>query len=366
MRQIFNRLKALLSRRLFVGKKNQEKERSQSNTKFGGVSMDRATTELLREIPTETTDAERAYLYQFFKTQWLGRYDVIEIGPYLGGTTRAIALGMMHNRRRSPKSKLLTFDRFCGYLDRQSLLETLEPVFRAGGLNRDLEREIDTYGNFRAVFDAFHREKEYSSILRAVTGVLPNSPEEISTVSNLFRIEQGRRFDGVFVDGCKSWFSTKFFMSEVAPCVEKGATFLFQDYGWYTCFWIPAFLGAFESHFKLISHKDDTYAYRLIEPLGREYLDRKFPDNPSGLGRSYFDHLFGRLLEGAKIRQDIHAQQFHSLQHAGALATLGYRKEAKTKIMELRARGVREDYRERVEDALVSPTYLPGENRIYL
>lgn len=43
------------------------------------------------EIPTETTLGERKFLFNFFAQIWKGHYHVLEIGSFLGGSTRAIA-----------------------------------------------------------------------------------------------------------------------------------------------------------------------------------------------------------------------------------------------------------------------------------
>jgi hypothetical protein len=53
----------------------------------------------LDAIPSETCPLERRYLYRLFSTFWDPSGDVLEVGPFLGGTTRAIAMGMMHHSR---------------------------------------------------------------------------------------------------------------------------------------------------------------------------------------------------------------------------------------------------------------------------
>ena len=67
------------------------------------------------KIPTQTTRREREFLFNFFANQWSGTGDVVEVGPFLGGTTRMIALGMISNPRFGNDS-LHTFDKFDGYL----------------------------------------------------------------------------------------------------------------------------------------------------------------------------------------------------------------------------------------------------------
>ncbi len=45
------------------------------------------------EIPTETTIGERKFLFNFFAQIWRGEYHILEIGSFLGGSTRAICVG---------------------------------------------------------------------------------------------------------------------------------------------------------------------------------------------------------------------------------------------------------------------------------
>jgi len=70
----------------------------------------------LDAIPSETTPAERRFLFGFASEMWSGANSLLEVGPFLGGTTRALALGMLANPRRQERCKLFSYDRFTGYL----------------------------------------------------------------------------------------------------------------------------------------------------------------------------------------------------------------------------------------------------------
>jgi hypothetical protein len=103
---------------------------------------------MLREIPSEATLRERRFLYHFFRQVWSGQNSVIEIGPFLGGTTRAIALGMRDNARLSPEAQLLTFDRFSQYYDVKTLMSRLEPLMARGVLTRHDFQNLDDQVEF--------------------------------------------------------------------------------------------------------------------------------------------------------------------------------------------------------------------------
>lgn len=89
----------------------------------------------LREIPSETSLAERLFLFKFFSQIWDGQSSVVEIGPFFGGTTRAIAMGMREKLSRDPKTKLHTFDLFESYYSADSLMLMLKPMVDAAILS---------------------------------------------------------------------------------------------------------------------------------------------------------------------------------------------------------------------------------------
>ncbi len=66
----------------------------------------------LDQLVTATTMNERRFLLRFAAHFWDGRGDVFENGPLLGGTTRALALGMLANSARDPGAELHTHDWF--------------------------------------------------------------------------------------------------------------------------------------------------------------------------------------------------------------------------------------------------------------
>ncbi len=213
---------------------------------------------LLKQIPSETSSAERQFLFNFFRYQWQGHYNVLEIGPFLGGTTRAMALGMSLNGNRLERCRLCSYDKFDNYYTKERLLAVLKPLFDKGVLDQKVARHITSTTEFEAVFAAIHARSDYYHLIRHGEGVLPDLPDEIEQTKNLFMTHPGVIFDAVFIDGCKSWFGTKYFMQEVSENVAPGAYFLFQDYGAHTCFWIPVFVYMMQEHFKLTVFVDNT------------------------------------------------------------------------------------------------------------
>jgi hypothetical protein len=316
-------------------------------------------------VPTQTTPGERRFLHRFFSTIWDGSKNVVEIGPFLGGTTRAIAAGMLDNPRRIEGTRLVTIDRFSDYGDGQELCRNLEAYFSAGILDAAVRREVEQTGSFRPVFDAFHLKQPYAKILDVVHGALPGTRDEVLDPKTAFRLDDAP-LSVAFVDGCKSWFGTKVFMTEAALRMEPGTYFIFQDYGAYSCFWVPAFLALLPEWFTLIAYIDDTYVFQLRKPLRPAEIDERFPDAPDALSPADFAKLFDAQVADARERNDRAGMVCRTLQHGAALAYIGRKDDARAMIQDLAGKPHAKRQQASIEAALRSPTYWPGGEPIQL
>ncbi|HIK33958.1 MAG TPA: hypothetical protein IGS17_12215 [Oscillatoriales cyanobacterium M59_W2019_021] len=320
----------------------------------------------LNEIHSDAHPYELDFLYKFFTTLWSGQKNVCEIGPYFGATTRAIAMGMLANPRRQESCKLYTYDRFENYGNLESNLNRLKPLISREILDRECLEKLQTSGSFFEIFQNIHKNQPYSSLVVARKASLPPDASDLSSCENSFKIDGSLEFDAVFVDGCKSWYATKYFMLEIGNCVQPGTHFIFQDYGWYTCFWIPSFVYLMQDYFKLVCYVHDTYVWQLNRPLNLEILRQRYPDNPNLLDRSVFDRIFRTLIREASTRSDRRAFVMHTIHHAAALAYIGYQNEAKDRLSSLFHQPWIGEYKPIVQQALHSPTYYPDGNPIIL
>jgi len=318
------------------------------------------------EIPTETTIGERKFLFNFFAQIWKGHYQVLEIGSFLGGSTRAIASGMQVNPNRLDRSKLHTFDKFENYYNPDRLLSFLAPLFENGSLKEEVCEQIKRSSDFLDIFRLIHQEHEYYPLIKQKRGVLPDQVEDTANLENIFKLPPGLMLDAVFVDGCKSWYGTKYFMREISACVLPGSYFIFQDYGAFTCFWIPVLVAMMQDYFKLVAYVDNTYTFRLTKHLDVQEMDQRFPDTPELVGKSNFDLIFSEMLKTAMDWNDTFTLVNYHLQHAAALAYIGERTEARSKIVELLKRPEFSKYRSWILMSLNVPTYRPVEGNIYL
>jgi hypothetical protein len=321
----------------------------------------------LLQLPGATTNDERRFLCRFAGQLWDGKGDVFENGPLFGGTTRALALGMLANPKRSSGALLQTFDWFYYASDTDAAGVSFDAMIRSRLISSGQKREMEQSKSFKGVFDTLHSGHDYSPLVRAHVAYLPGAPGATAkTGEPTFELPEGRRYSLVFIDGCKSWYGTRYTFERLAPFIEPGSHLIFQDYGWYTCFWLPSFVSVLGEHFRLVAHVDDTYAFEMVAPFDAETVRDRFPEHPKDLGIDAFDDLFMRALIDAGERSDIHAMVALTIQHAGAMAYLGMTTEAKDHIAAMLGRPEFFPFRRRmIERALVSPTYTP-DGPIYL
>ncbi len=323
---------------------------------------DETLTKYLSQFPTETTLGERKLLFNFFLNFWDGKENVLEVGPFLGGTSRAIAMGMLHSQNREEGKKLYTYDKFRDYYDTERLLKTLAPLFETGVLNDTAFKAIKESNSFKEVYELLHSNQDYSDLIVAQTGILPDAPEQNVDPEDAFVLPDDRRYSAVFVDGAKSWFGTKRFMALASDHTSPGSYYIFQDYGAYTCFWIPVFLELMKEKFKLVAYVDHTYVYQQLSEISAAEINQVFPDSPLDLTKADFRKIFQNLYQQALENDNTYTLMNYQLQHAAALGYLGHLDEARDKIIGLLTTPHALRYRGWIQQALNAPTYTPEGN----
>jgi hypothetical protein len=134
---------------------------------------------------------------------------------------------------------------------------------------------------------------------------------------------------------------------------------LFQDYGWYTCFWLTALVGFFPDRFKLIAHIDTTYAFELTRAIEPSEVLERFPERPHDLGVEGLEELYGGLLRQAAPLGDPQLHMALTLHHAGALAYIDEKDRARALIDTLATEPFSPEQRDVIRRARIAPTYTP-------
>lgn len=298
--------------------------REQRNA-FMQLDVDERTQRLLTAIPTETSFGERCFLYHYFRDLWPGDHQVFEVGPFLGGTTRAIALGMAANRRAAPEARLLTADRFHSYYEPSELRRYIQPLVEGGVFTAEAADELTRTGDFQALFEAIHRGESYYPRLTILNGRLPDRRGEWTDGPRLLPLAPDLRFGTWFIDGCKSWIATKYLLSLTMPARHGSGepVLIFQDYGVPTCFWIPLCAALLEPHIELAFAVNDTFTYRAAPSFAGIDPAQLIPDDPAELGSSRVCAIFDSLVERARDRGDYRGAVRLQLQRVAALLWMG-------------------------------------------
>lgn len=318
----------------------------------------------LAEIPTETTTGERRLLFNLFERSWDGQGDVVEIGPFLGGTTRAIAWGMSRNPRLAATVLLHTFDRFESYYSAEELRRTIEPMVQRGTFTAEQADALCQSSKFEQLFYAIHQPHDYAQLVRLYNSPMPDRPEEIERSQALSLLDDKGDFGAIFIDGCKSWASTQYAMKYLLPRTRTGAPVIFQDFGWYTCFWISSFTYAMRDFLELESHVDATYVFRLRKTVKAADVTTRFGRRPEDMGESFFRKAAAELMETSRQRGDLHGELISQLHHVAALVTLERRGTAATILQQLDVRRYAA-HADMIRGCLKSPTYRPGGEQIF-
>lgn len=322
-----------------------------------------STVALLHGIPSETTPGERNLLYRLFRETWSGIGHVVEIGPFLGGTTRAIALGMMANPNRSPAARLHTFDRFGDYYTPADLKRMLQPLVINGTFSEAKAAELSDAGDFLGIFQALHQPHPYAALIEAHNSPLPDFPEELKTSRALDKLLDQGPFGALFIDGCKSWASTLFAMKFLLPRTTPHARLIFQDFGWYTCFWISSFVYSLRD--LLVAHErvDATYVFSLNRPVTEADIEKRFAPTPDAMGAQFFKDACLNLMKESIARKDVRGALIAQLHFVAALATIGRKADALNLLNTINPK----DYgglASLIAGSRKSPTYRPGNKPI--
>jgi len=313
----------------------------------------------LAQIPTETMPGERRLLLNYFRSTWDGQGNVVEIGPFLGGTTRAIALGMAQNPRLSADAVLHTFDRFGDYYEPDELRRMVEPLVAKHVLTEAEANHLCATGKFLELFEAVHRPHDYARLIRAHDALLPDLPGDVADSTSLDLLAAATALGAVFIDGCKSWASTHYAMTFLLPRTRAGAPVIFQDFGWYTCFWISSFTHALREVLEFHAQADSTYFFHLKRCVTAEEVSRLFPKTPAALPVAFFRQAAESLMRQSREGGDLRGELVSILHHVGALVTLRRRAEAAAILKALDVPRYAE-FAMMMRGAVKSPTYWPG------
>lgn len=237
-------------------------------------------------IPTMISREERQYLWWLAATVWKDVGHILEMGPWLGGSTACLAEGVCA-RREAPRHRLFTIDNFVWrrfMSDRADLTlepgESFEHVFRGN---------VASYGRLIETQRAWLPDEivEGDRWAEDVRGD--------GTRGDLFRWRAGP-VEIAFVDGAKSWAGLAHFLREVAPSLTARSLLVLQDYKYWGSYWVPMTCELLSDEVELVHVlPENTVTFRVTTPLAIEQIGC-LPSADAGVA----------LLERAARRLDDH------------------------------------------------------------
>jgi hypothetical protein len=215
----------------------------------------------LEGVPAMVSRAEQKYLFWLTRTQWGDLGHVVEIGPWLGGSTLCLARGMQASGHAA--HKLHAFDNFIwrDFMARFAPLpiasgESFEPFFLS---NVAAVRECIVAHSLTLPDEKIPGDAQAEEVRGSVA---PKSPE--------FSWDPAQPIEILFVDGAKSWRGMRWLLKCVAPALIPGKTlFVCQDFKHWGSSWVPLMIARIEKHLELVHvvRRGSTATFRLRDAI---------------------------------------------------------------------------------------------------
>jgi hypothetical protein len=176
------------------------------------------------DVPGMTQPDELRYFYWCCATQHRPGRRVVELGPYVGRSTMALAAGL---RRSDPGGKVVSIDRF--QWDPWTLANTLS--YTMNGLNPSQRARLTPE-------QLSPKERDsYLPLFEIFTEPLQDSIEVTSADLQSYRW-CGAPIDVLMIDAAKSWEILDQIVREFFPCLVDGAVVIHQDYKHFFTHWL--------------------------------------------------------------------------------------------------------------------------------
>ncbi|MBE7552142.1 MAG: hypothetical protein HS126_13820 [Anaerolineales bacterium] len=222
-----------------------------------------------KTVPTMISPEERLYLYWLGRSQWSGEGTVVEIGPWLGGSTVCLAAGMAASGHET-KRRLHVFDNF---IWREFMTARAALSLQPGD-------------SFKSYF--LRNIREYEEIIEVRERALPDEPikHELRASSRRF-LETDRipLFEGftdgesikiLFIDGAKSWRGLRYLLKTLCGSLIPGKSYLVcQDYKFWGTYWVPIMMTRLAQYLEPVHNVlgGSTVSFRLISTISPQLLE---------------------------------------------------------------------------------------------
>jgi hypothetical protein len=218
-------------------------------------------------VPTMISREETRYLYWLAARYWTNSGHIIEIGPWLGGSTICLASGM-RDRDQFPENKLHVFDNF---IWRDFMAERASLPLRNGD-------------SFQSKFEG--NLASFGDLIRTHRRALPDDPTPLDKLAESLHTNEsgnietltwdlGEPVEILFVDGAKSWTGFKHLLQVFSESLIPGKSLLVcQDYKFWGSYWVPMMLEYFSEYFELVHNvAQNTVSFMLNRAIPAAMFD---------------------------------------------------------------------------------------------
>ena len=222
-----------------------------------------------RAVPTMLAEEEKRYLFWLGRDAWDGNALVVEIGPWLGGSTVCLAAGMKASGKHA-HGRLHTVDNF------------LWRDFMAARAPLPLQNGESFLPHFQENVEPYH------DLIVAHARALPDDSFVRDAERDAKRFTEDESvplFDGIpgdepisilFIDGAKSWRGMRHLLRVLSPRLQPGKSLLVcQDFKHWSTYWVPMMMarlaGLVEPVHNVIG--GTTVAFRLLHSIPTTTLD---------------------------------------------------------------------------------------------
>jgi len=223
---------------------------------------------LPESIPTMLSTEEVRYLYWLGRSAWDGKGILIEIGPWLGGSTACLAAGMQASGKDTAK-RLKVFDNF---IWREFMATRADLPLKPGD-------------SFQPFF--LENMKEFLHIVDSYARALPDEiiPDDREAEGKRFK-ETGQvpvfekmfadPISILFIDGAKSWHGMLHLLKTlIGELVENQTLLVCQDFKYWGTYWVPVMMVRLKEYLEPVHNVLDgtTVSFNVRAPIPPLLLD---------------------------------------------------------------------------------------------
>jgi hypothetical protein len=221
------------------------------------------------QISTMISDEEKQYLYWLTSSVWRGSGQVVEIGPWLGGSTYCLAAGMQSSGHET-KKRLVVYDNFVW---REFMSERDTAVLKPGDcFHSEFRKNISTY---KSIVDSYKQALPDEFIQSDQDAISKRYVKE-ENVAIFQGLPNSQPVEILFVDGAKSWLGLKHLLFHVTERLIPAESILVcQDFKYWGNYWVPLMLTFLSEYLQPIHNvlSATTITFRLVKPIPRNVLE---------------------------------------------------------------------------------------------